>query len=178
MTLRLIATGGTFDKLYDPIAGRLDFGPRTCLHDMLPILRLHEPVRIDQAMLIDSLDMTAEHREQILGLCRAASEPRIVIIHGTDTMSATARVLGDAMEAGGLAGKTIVLTGAMVPWRVADSDAMFNLGHAIACARLLASGVHIAMNGRAIDGRRALKDRAAGRFVEQSLDAGKDRTDQ
>ena len=163
MTLRLIATGGTFDKRYDPIAGRLDFATRTCLHDMLPILRLHETVSIDQPMLIDSLDMREAHRLQILGLCRDASEARIVIIHGTDTMVQTAQVLGRAS----LPGKTIVLTGAMVPWRVADSDALFNLGHAIACARLLAPGVHIAMNGRSIGWQHAHKDRAAGRFVEQ-----------
>ena len=163
MTLRLIATGGTFDKCYDPIAGRLDFATRTCLHDMLPMLRLHEAVTIDQAMLIDSLDMKAAHRQQILELCRLAPESRIVIIHGTDTMVETARVLGHAA----LPDKTIVLTGAMVPWRVADSDALFNLGHAIGCVQQLPPGVHIAMNGRALGWRHAHKDRAAGRFVEQ-----------
>lgn len=158
MSVRVIATGGTFDKRYDPIAGRLDFA-ETHLPQLLRIARPAMPVAVETAMLIDSLEMTDAHRARVLQACRAAPERAIVVVHGTDTMVETARALAAAAL-----GKTVVLTGAMVPWTVADSDAAFNLGHAIACAQLLPSGTWVAMNGVARAWDDVCKNRALGRF--------------
>ena len=158
MSLRLIATGGTFDKRYDPIAGALGFGP-THLEAIVRRARLAGPVAVESPMQIDSLEMTDAHRLHVLEACRASPEDRIVVVHGTDTMVETARVLGQA----GLP-KCVVLTGAMVPYDVADSDALFNLGFAAGCARTLADGVWIAMNGEVHRWDRVRKNRALGVF--------------
>lgn len=156
--LRLIATGGTFDKVYDPIRGQLAFD-RTHLEAIAARARLAGPVAIEAPLLMDSLEMDDTHRATILACCRAATEPAIVVIHGTDTMVETARVLGAAALPA-----TIVLTGAMVPYDIADSDALFNLGHAIGCARSLPPGVWVAMNGVAHRWDAVRKNRAQGVF--------------
>jgi L-asparaginase len=165
MPLRLIATGGTFDKHYDPIAGQLGFAD-THLHAIVERARVAGDVVVEVAMLVDSLDMTDAHRQAVLEACRAAPETAIVVVHGTDTMVETARVLGAARLP-----KTIVLTGAMVPCEVEGSDALFNLGFAIACAHTLGEGVWIAMNAAAHRWDAVRKNRALGRFEALAGDA-------
>jgi L-asparaginase len=158
-TLRLIATGGTFDKRYDPATGLLGFGRESALPALLAQARIEPTPMIETLMLIDSLDMTDADREQIASACRRSAERAIVVIHGTDTMIETARVLAAAaLDA------TIVLTGAMVPASIERSDAVFNLGFAIACAQTLHRGVHIAAHGRVFDWNRVRKNREAARF--------------
>ncbi len=158
MTLRILATGGTFDKHYDPIRGELTFA-QTHLPALVAQARLAGEVYCETVMLIDSLEMDDGHRQSVLAACRAATEPAIVIVHGTDTMVETAAVVGRASLP-----KTIVLTGAMVPAEVQGSDALFNLGYAIACARALPPGTWVAMNGVAHRWDRVRKNRALGVF--------------
>ncbi len=158
MSLRILATGGTFDKRYDPISGTLGFAG-THLHEILPIARIEGEVRVQELMQCDSLDMTDAHRAQVLAACAASPEERIVVVHGTDTMAETARTLGRA----GLP-RTIVLTGAMLPFDLAGSDALFNLGFAVACARLLPHGVHVAMNAQVFAWDAVRKNRTLGVF--------------
>lgn len=158
MGLRIIATGGTFDKYYDPFIGALGFG-ESVLPSALGRARLGDAPAFEPLMTIDSLDMQDSHREQILQACLRSPETQIVIVHGTDTMRETAAVLGSAAMP-----KTVVLTGAMVPYRVADSDALFNLGFACAAATLAEPGVWIAMNGCLFPWNDVRKNRDAGKF--------------
>ncbi len=157
--LRVIATGGTFDKCYDPANGQLGFGADSQLGRLLTQARLDPAPALETLMLIDSLDMTEEHRAQIVAACRRATERSIVVIHGTDTLAQTARVL-----AGATLPATIVLTGAMVPATIEGSDALFNLGFALACARLLPAGVHVCAHGRVFEWNDVRKNRSAARF--------------
>lgn len=159
MTLKIIATGGTFDKHYDELAGKLGFGA-SHLPEVLQRARLTLPVTLEAGKLMDSLDMTELDRQQILQSCRQAQERAIVIIHGTDTMRETAEVLGAAKL-----DKTIVFTGAMIPYEIANSDALFNLGFACGVAQLLAAGVYVAMNGQVFAWDNVQKNRSAGVFV-------------
>lgn len=156
--VRLIITGGTFDKHYDEIKGELTFKD-SHLPDIIKRVRITSPVELQIVQLIDSLQMTDEHRARILDVCRAAPESRIVITHGTDRMPETAKLLGPAAL-----DKTIVLTGAMVPFQFSGSDALFNLGSAFMAARLLPPGVYIAMNGRAYAWDDVRKDFERGVF--------------
>ena len=156
--VRLIITGGTFDKHYDEIKGELTFKD-SHLPDIIKRVRITSPVELQIVQLIDSLQMTDEHRARILDVCRAAPESRIVITHGTDRMPETAKLLGPADL-----DKTIVLTGAMVPFQFSGSDALFNLGSAFMAARLLPPGVYIAMNGRAYAWDDVRKDFERGVF--------------
>lgn len=158
MTLRLIATGGTFDKHYNELNGTLGFAD-SHLPEVIKRARMTIPVALDILPLIDSLDMQDADRARILAACQAAPEPAIVIVHGTDTMSDTAAALGAA----GL-DKTIVLTGAMIPYAIAGSDAQFNLGLACGVAQTLAPGVYVAMNGQVFTWNNVTKNRAAGVF--------------
>jgi L-asparaginase len=158
--IRIIVTGGTFDKAYDAIRGELTF-TESHLPEILERARVTVPVAIEQNQLIDSLQMQDENRLSVLDACRRAPEERIVITHGTDTMAETARLLGPV----GLA-KTIVLTGAMVPYQIQGSDALFNFGTAFLAAQTLPAGVYIAMNGRTFAWDRVRKDRAHGLFEE------------
>ena len=161
--LRLIACGGTFDKRYDPIRGELVFGDSQ-LPAMVDRARLTIPIVVETAMQIDSLDMADADRRRVLDACRAAAEPAIVVVHGTDTMPETARVLGPGFAGDATDPKTIVLTGAMVPYALAGSDALFNLGFACACAQTLPPGVWLAMNGRVHRWDAVRKNREAGVF--------------
>ena len=161
MSLRIIATGGTFDKHYDPLTGNLIFRD-SVLPEALDRARLTLPVIFEPLLALDSLDMQDSHRQQIREACERATEDRIVIIHGTDTMPETAQVLGRAEL-----NKTIILTGAMVPYRIARSDALFNLGFACAAANLAVAGVYIAMNGQIFLWDDVMKNRDQGVF--QSL---------
>ena len=158
MKIRIFVTGGTFDKEYNELTGELFF-KETHLHDMLARGRCRLDVDVETLMMIDSLQMTDAGRELILGRCLATPHERIVVTHGTDTMEETAAVLGR-----GIAGKTVVLTGAMVPYTFGSSDGMFNLGTALAFAQTLGPGVWVAMNGRCFAWNRVHKNRALGIF--------------
>lgn len=163
MTIRLFVTGGTFDKEYDEISGRLFFKD-THVPEMLQLGRCLVSVDSRTLMMIDSLEMTDADRELILHSCRTDAEERIVITHGTDTMEITAQVLGQANL-----GKTIVLTGAMVPYKFGSSDGLFNLGSALAFAQTLPPGVYVAMNGRMFPWDNVTKDRRTGEFREKKM---------
>jgi L-asparaginase len=159
-TLRVLVTGGTFDKEYDELGGRLFFKD-THLHEMLRLARCRIPVQVETLMMIDSLDMTAADRARVVERCRGCAEERLVVTHGTDTMAETAV----AMLGAGL-GKTVVLTGAMVPYAFGSSDGLFNLGSALSFAQVLPPGVYVAMNGRVFIGDKVRKNRASGVFEE------------
>ena len=160
VAIRLLITGGTFDKEYDELTGRLYFKD-THVDEMLRLGRCRLDVAVRTVMMVDSLEMTDADRQAILANCREAREARIVITHGTDTMVETSRVL-----AAGVGDKTIVLTGAMVPYAFGSSDGLFNLGSALSFVQVLASGVYIAMNGRCFRWDRVRKNTALGVFEE------------
>src|ERR1035441_1608193 len=155
--IRILATGGTFDKEYDELTGELYFKD-SHLRDMLRLGRCHLNVEIRTLMMIDSLRMTDADRQSILEQCLRADERRIVITHGTDSMELTAAVLGKNVT-----GKTIVLTGAMVPYTFGSSDGLFNLGTALAFVQTLPEGVYVAMNGRCFEWRAARKNKSEER---------------
>ena len=156
--IRIFVTGGTFDKTYDEIHGRLAFDD-THLPEMLKLGRCRLDVSIRTLMMIDSLEMTDADRESIVRNCAQCEEPRIVVTHGTDTMVDTAAAL-----ARGVTGKTIVLTGAMIPYAFGSSDGLFNLGSALSFVQVLPAGVYIAMNGRHFAWDRVRKNRDTGVF--------------
>jgi L-asparaginase len=162
--VRIFVTGGTFDKQYNELTGALAF-KETHLPEMLRLGRSRVDVAIATLMMIDSLEMAAGHRARIVEHCRTADETRILITHGTDTMIETAAALGDALGPAG--GKTIVLTGAMVPYAFGSSDGLFNLGSALSFVQVLPAGVYVAMNGRAFDWNRVQKNRDTGFFEER-----------
>ena len=158
--IRLFITGGTFDKEYNELTGELFFKD-THLPEMLTLGRSTIAITSRTLMMIDSLDMTDADRMSIAAQCKDAREDQIVITHGTDTMTETAAVI-----AGMVHGKTIVLTGAMVPYAFGSSDGLFNLGSAIAFAQLLPPGVYVAMNGRYFNWDNVNKNRRTGEFEE------------
>ncbi|MCG3190876.1 MAG: asparaginase [Thermoanaerobaculia bacterium] len=158
MTIRLLITGGTFDKVYDELHGRLYFRD-SHVNEMLRLGRCRLDVVVRTVMMVDSLDMTEADRELILQHCVRAPETQIVITHGTDTMSETAAVLGAAIK-----DKTVVLTGAMIPYAFGSSDGLFNLGSALSFVQALPHGVYIAMNGRFFDWENVRKNRDLGVF--------------
>jgi L-asparaginase len=162
MAIRIFVTGGTFDKEYNELMGELYFKD-THLPEMLKLGRSRVQVDIRTLMMIDSLDMTAADRELITRHCLEAGEKRIVITHGTDTMVETAAVL-----AGKIPGKTIVLTGAMVPYKFGSSDGLFNLGSALAFVQALPHGVYVVMNGRFFNWDNVWKNKKTGEFEEKS----------
>lgn len=161
--IRIFVTGGTFDKNYNELTGELFFQD-SHLPEMLKLGRSNLDLEVRTLMMIDSLHMTGADREIILQQCRAAPEDRIVITHGTDTMVETAAVL-----AAGVADKTIVLTGAMIPYKFGSSDGLFNLGSALAFAQTLPAGVYVAMNGRYFPWNGVRKNRKTGMFEEVPL---------
>ena len=163
--VRLIITGGTFDKQYDAVRGELTF-QKTHMPQILDTVGCTVPVELELNQLVDSLEMGEEARERIVRSCRRALESRIVITHGTDTMTVTAdRLQHAATEDETLLEKTIVLTGAMVPFTVAGSDALFNLGGALVAVQSLPPGVYIVMHGQTFTAGAVRKDRERGRFV-------------
>ncbi len=161
-SLHVIATGGTFDKAYDPIAGKMTFTDSHLL-GAIERCRFNFSPTLTTLPLQDSLDMDDDDRGRIRDTCMGSPSKHLVIIHGTDTMPETAQLLGRSRAAPILL-KTIVLTGAMVPYSVANSDALFNLGFACAAAQLLPEGVYVAMNGMVFSWDKVKKDKAAGRF--------------
>jgi L-asparaginase len=161
--IKIFITGGTFDKEYNELTGELYFQD-THTRDMLKLGRCLLDVDVETLMMIDSLLMTDADRQLILKRCREAGEGRIVITHGTDTMEQTAAVLGES-----LLGKTIVLTGAMVPYKFGSSDGLFNLGTALAFVQALQPGVYVAMNGQCFPWDAVRKDRERGVFERRGL---------
>lgn len=159
--IRIFITGGTFDKEYDMIKGQLYFKD-THLPEMFALSRCSLPIHIRTLMMIDSLEMTDADREIILHNCQKCSENRIVITHGTDTMAITAEVLGRANLQ-----KTVVLTGAMIPYKFGGGDGFFNLGNALAFVQCLQPNVYIAMNGRFFLWNNVQKNRGTGFFEER-----------
>jgi L-asparaginase len=157
--IRIFVTGGTFDKQYDEVRGALSFKD-TQLPEMLRLGRSRVDVSIQTLMMIDSLDMTESDRALIVEQCRQAPETQIVITHGTDTMVDTAR----AIAAKAPAEKTIVLTGAMIPYAFGSSDGLFNLGSALSFVQTLAPGVYVAMNGRCFNWDCVRKNKETGVF--------------
>jgi L-asparaginase len=160
MTIRVFVTGGTFDKAYDELKGALSFRD-THLTEILRLGRCHLDVEVRTLMMIDSLEMTDSDRRIICENCAACPTDRIVVTHGTDTMEVTARALGEAVR-----DKTIVLTGAMIPYEFGSSDGLFNLGSALAFAQCLPHGVYVAMNGRCFTWDDVRKNRERGVFEE------------
>jgi L-asparaginase len=156
--IRLLVTGGTFDKDYDEISGTLSF-KETHVEEMLRLGRSSVPVMVETVMLIDSLQMTDDDRFAVARRCRDCPESAIVITHGTDTMVQTAAVL-----ARNVPGKTIVLTGAMVPYAFGSSDGLFNLGSALSFVQVLPAGVYVAMNGTHFPWDGVRKNRERGTF--------------
>ena len=161
MSIRILVTGGTFDKKYDELRGTLSFRD-THVDEMLRLGRSRVDVVIETLMMIDSLDMTDEHRRVVVERCRTAGESRLLVTHGTDTMVETARALATAVPP--LAAKTIVLTGAMIPYAFGSSDGLFNLGSALSFVQALEPGVYIAMNGRWFPWDRVRKNKSTGVF--------------
>jgi L-asparaginase len=160
MTIRILVTGGTFDKKYNERNGELFFQD-THVAEMLRLGRSRVEVTIRTVMMIDSLEMTDADRALIVQNCLQSEEDRIVITHGTDTMTDTA-----AAVAGAVTGKTIVLTGAIIPYAFGSSDGLFNLGSALSFAQVLPAGVYVAMNGKCFGWNRVRKNRERGEFEE------------
>ena len=159
MSIRILVTGGTFDKEYDELTGRLYFRD-THVPDMLRRGRCRLEVSVDTVMMVDSLDLDDEGRGEIVRRVGDAAERAIVVTHGTDTMVETAAALAAAK----LDAKTVVLTGAMVPYAFGSSDGLFNLGSALSFVQVLPPGVYIAMNGQHFDWNRVRKNRIGGVF--------------
>ena len=160
MGIRVFVTGGTFDKEYNELDGKLFFKD-THFKEMLELGRCKLKVEIRTLMMVDSLEMTEQDRQIILDHCLKAGEDKIVITHGTDTMEVTARVLGETIRE-----KTIVLTGAMIPYKFGSSDGLFNLGSALAFVQTLPFGVYIAMNGKYFHWNNVRKNKQTGQFEE------------
>jgi len=160
MSILIFITGGTFDKEYNEITGQLYFKD-THMQELLDKGRNRVPVKIRTLMMIDSLEMTAADRDLIIHQCNAATEDKIIITHGTDTMTETAAALSRKIN-----NKTIVLTGAMIPIKFGSSDGLFNLGSALAFVQALPTGIYVAMNGRYFHWDNVRKNKQTGIFEE------------
>jgi L-asparaginase len=156
--IKVLVTGGTFDKEYNELNGSLYF-KETHLHEMLDLGRSNLDLSVTTLMMKDSLEFTDLDRAAIASACNQSSENKIVITHGTDTMTITAEHLMAACT-----GKTIVLTGAMVPYKFGSSDGLFNLGSALAFVQVLGTGVYIAMNGQYFEAGKVIKNKTEGKF--------------
>jgi L-asparaginase len=160
MPIQIFITGGTFDKEYNELNGELFFKD-THLPEMLILGRSRLVVATETLMMIDSLDMTDEDRVMIADCCNKSAADKILITHGTDTMVETGKTLAELVK-----GKTIVLTGAMVPYKFGSSDGLFNLGSALAFVQALPAGIYVAMNGRYFNWDNVWKNRQSGEFAE------------
>jgi len=161
MKLKFIIAGGTICKQYNELTGKLEFQ-----ESFVPEMLLRGRCQLDYStqvlMLKDSLDMTASDREAILTACKAADEELIIISHGTDTMVETASFLGRELK-----GKTVVLVGAMIPYAIKNSDALFNLGSAVTAVQLLDNGIYIVMNGKVFPWDNVQKNLTEGLFQQR-----------
>jgi L-asparaginase len=160
MTTKILVLGGTFDKEYNELKGELFFKD-THLPEMLRLGRCKLRVDIRTLMMVDSLCMTDADRKNILENCKKTKENKILITHGTDTMVETAKVLGNSIK-----DKTIILTGAMVPYKFGSSDGLFNLGSSLAFVQTLPDGVYISMNGKCFHWDNVRKNKQTGEFEE------------
>lgn len=165
MAIRIFITGGTFDKEYNELNGTLFFKD-THLHEMLKLGRCRVDVDIRTLMMIDSLEMKEDDRDLIVQQCIKCEEDKIVITHGTDTMVETAIVLAKAAIP-----KTIIITGAMIPYKFGSSDGLFNLGSALAFVQTLPVGVYIAMNGKYFNWNNVRKNKQTAQFEELQREA-------
>ena len=158
MSIRIFITGGTFDKEYNELDGKLFFQD-THLPEMLKLGRCNLDVELRTLMMIDRLEMGVDERELIVFQCNRSDEDKIVITHGTDTMTDTAKVLAEKVK-----DKTVVLTGAMIPYKFGSSDGLFNLGSALAFVQTLPHGIYIAMNGKIFNWDNVKKNKQTGQF--------------
>jgi len=158
--IKIFVTGGTFDKDYDEKNGKLFF-KETHMSEILALGRSKVGVDIETLMMLDSLDMTDKDRKTIIESCISAEENQIIITHGTDTMTKTATKIGARKLS-----KTIVITGAMIPYKFGTSDGLFNIASALAYVQTLPKGVYIAMNGRVFEHDKVKKNRDTGIFEE------------
>lgn len=156
--IAVVTTGGTIDKAYFDALSSYQVG-ESLVEKILEAANVACTYRIIELMRKDSLELTDQDRERLRGTIEALQTPRIVVTHGTDTMTLSAQSLASLRD------KTIVLTGALSPARFAQSDAVFNLGMAFAAVQVLPPGVYIAMNGQVFPGERVRKDRTRGRFM-------------
>ncbi|NQV18534.1 MAG: asparaginase [Armatimonadetes bacterium] len=159
-SIRIIITGGTFDKEYNEIIGELYFY-ESHVPKMLELGRSRLSINIRTLMMVDSNEISEDDRETIARNCKNAKENRIVVTHGTDTIVDTARIIAEIVK-----NKTIVITGAMVPYTFGSSDGLFNLGSAIAFVQTLPAGIYIAMNGRYFLWDNVRKNKKIGEFEE------------
>ena len=158
--IKIFVTGGTFDKDYDEKNGRLYF-KKTHMNEILALGRSKVEVNIETLMMLDSLDIKKKDRELIVKKCTMVNEDYIVITHGTDTMVDTAKAIGNKHL-----NKTIVLTGAMIPYKFGTSDGLFNIASALAYVQTMPYGVYITMNGRVFLHDKVIKNRETGIFEE------------
>ncbi|MGB2128627.1 MAG: asparaginase domain-containing protein [Flavicella sp.] len=157
-SITIICTGGTFDKKYNELNGELFF-KETHIHEMLQLGRSKLDIEVNPLMMIDSLQMQNKERDEVVKACLSTEASKIVITHGTDTMSETA-----AWIAKKNIDKTIVLTGAMIPYQFGSSDGLFNLGSSLAFVQTLKPGVYISMNGKIFDWDNVKKNKDIGEF--------------
>lgn len=157
--IKIFVTGGTFDKEYNELNGALYF-KKTHLHEMLELGRSQLIVDIETLMMKDSLEMSDDDRNSIVQRCFESNEDKILITHGTDTMVKTAKLLAAKINS-----KTIVLTGAMIPYKFGSSDGLFNLGSALSFLQSLPHGIYIAMNGNIFSWDNVKKNKALGLFL-------------
>lgn len=160
MSIRIFITGGTFDKEYNELNGQLFFKD-THVPELLELGRCRVKVNTRTLMMIDSLEMTDTDRALIIENCIKADEDKILITHGTDTITETAVMLADKIK-----NKTVVLTGAMIPYKFGSSDGLFNMGSALAFVQTLPHGIYIAMNGRYFHWNNVYKNKSTGMFEE------------
>ena len=158
--IKIFVTGGTFDKDYDEKNGKLYFKD-THMSEILNLGRSKVEVNIETLMMIDSLDMKETDRRLIVDSCETTNEKNIIVTHGTDTMTETANKLGEKNLQ-----KTIVLTGAMIPYKFGTSDGLFNIASALAYVQTLSNGVYVAMNGRVFSHDNVIKNKKTGVFEE------------
>jgi L-asparaginase len=156
--IKLFVTGGTFDKEYNELDGQLFFN-NTHVGEMLSLGRCMVPIAVRTLMMVDSLEMDDQDRQLILNQVKKCKEEKIVITHGTDSMEITARLLGNEIK-----DKTVILTGAMIPYKFGSSDGLFNLGSAVAFAECLPNGVYVAMNGKFYSHDNVRKNKGLGIF--------------
>lgn len=156
--IAVVTTGGTIDKAYFDALSSYRVG-EPCVEKILETAKVACPYRVVELMRKDSLELGDQDRAQLRDTIEGLPTRRIVVTHGTDTMTLSASALAP------LSGRTIVLTGALSPARFVHSDAAFNLGMAFAAVQVLPAGVYVAMNGQVFAGDQVRKDRARGCFV-------------
>tara|TARA_Y100001970_G_C13992578_1_gene728988 strand:- start:230 stop:727 length:498 start_codon:yes stop_codon:yes gene_type:complete len=158
--IKIFITGGTFDKEYNEITGELFF-KNTHMYELLELGRCKIDIDIETLMMVDSLKMTDDERDYIINKCKSENNNKIVITHGTDTMVETALQLGNVIT-----NKTIVITGAMIPFKFGSSDGLFNMGSALSYVQSLSDGVYLAMNGQIFNPKNVKKNKRLGIFEE------------